>query len=432
MGWYSMARYTVLPLSSEVLGFAEVISPRGEPADFEEQSSEPSLFQTQRMTRVSTPWAVCLTRAEQLADCRLGNGIIFDPACGSGSQLFAYCEELNRPGLGIELDADSAVLSAANGQVISESSEGDWAAKTFVLVGDGIDATSVLKEVDLSGRMIAALHVDPARPQDTQNHALDEMEPPIAKLLQKWADHLVIGSQGPAIIIDLSPRLLPEQQAEVEAILHELWPDSPTTWEWVSTGRGRIDRLTIWFGTAAVARIPARMLRLLPDGSVISFAGPRTEVKQDLSIIPKKGDWLTIVDSALLSSGLQGQWIREALPPEASRSWVRISGRRPMLLSSEPLDMSKSLVKAFVSSSGEVMSRLKVEPTVENISPILVSANFAYLSTLTLRCKMNPSAHPKLQSLIDDGLKGNSRGKRGFLADIDISEDSAWFVCREP
>ncbi|MDP7312463.1 MAG: hypothetical protein QF831_03395 [Candidatus Thalassarchaeaceae archaeon] len=45
---------------------------------------------------------------------------------------------------------------------------------------------------------------------------------------------------------------------------------------------------------------------------------------------------------------------------------------------------------------------------------------------------MNPSAHPKLQSLIDDGLKGNSRGKRGFLADIDISEDSAWFVCREP
>jgi len=151
-----------------------------------------------------------------------------------------------------------------------------------------------------------------------------------------------------------------------------------------------------------------------------------------LSIIPKKGDWLTIVDSALLSSGLQGQWIREALPPEASRSWVRISGRRPMLLSSEPLDMSKSLVKAFVSSSGEVMSRLKVEPTVENISPILVSANFAYLSTLTLRCKMNPSAHPKLQSLIDDGLKGNSRGKRGFLADIDISEDSAWFVCREP
>jgi hypothetical protein len=427
-----MARHTVLPLSSDVLGFAEVISSRDEQAESNEQSSEPALFQTERMARLSTPWAVCLTRAEQLADCRLGKGVILDPACGSGSQLFAYCDELNRPGMGIELDADSAVLSAANGQVISELSEGDWAAKTFVLVGDGTDASSALKEVDLAGRTIAALHVDPARPQDTKNHALDDMEPPIAKLLQKWSDYLVIGSQGPAIIIDLSPRLLSEQQAEVEAILRELWPSSPTTWEWVSTGRGRIDRLTIWFGAAAVAGTPARMLRLLPDGSVISFAGSRTEAKQDLSMTPKKRDWLTIVDSALLSSGLQRQWIREALPAEASHSWVRISGRRPMLLSSEPLDMSKSLVKAFVSSTGEVMSRLKVEPTIENISPILVSANFAYLSTLTLRCKMNPSIQPKLQSLLDNGLKDHSRGKQGFLADVDTLEGSAWFVCREP
>jgi len=427
-----MGRHTVLPLSSEVLGFAEIISSRAELTESNERSSKPALFQTDMMNRLSTPWPVCLTRAEQLADCRLGKGVILDPACGSGSQLFAYCEELNRPGLGIELDSDSAVISAANGQVISESSVGDWADKTFILVGDGTDASSILKELDLAGRTIAALHVDPARPQDAQNHALDEMQPPIAKLLQKWSDYLVIGSQGPAIIIDLSPRLLPEQQAEVEAILHDLWPGSPTTWEWVSTGRGRIDRLTIWFGTAAVAGTPARMLRLLPDGSVISFAGPRTKVKKDMSTVPQKGDWLTIVDTALLSSGLQSQWIREALPVEASYSWVRISGRRPMLLSSESLDMSKSLVKAFVSSTGEVMSRLKVDPAVENISPILVSANFAYLSSLTLRCKISPSIQPKLQSLLDNGLKDHSRGKSGFLADVDTSEGSAWFVCREP
>ena len=121
-----MARHTVLPLSSDVLGFAEVISSRDEQVESNEKSSEPALFQTERMSRLSTPWAVCLTRAEQLADCRLGKGVILDPACGSGSQLFAYCDELNRPGLGIELDADSAVLSAANGQVISELSEGAW------------------------------------------------------------------------------------------------------------------------------------------------------------------------------------------------------------------------------------------------------------------------------------------------------------------
>ncbi|MBO58505.1 MAG: hypothetical protein CMA77_05875 [Euryarchaeota archaeon] len=427
-----MARHTVIPLSSDVIGFAEIISSRSNPIDSDEQAPDPVLFQTDRMQRLSTPWPVSLTRAEQLADCRIGKGIILDPACGSGSQLFAYCQELNRPGLGIELDEDAAVLSAANGRVISQLSNGDWAPETFVLVGDGTEASAALDELGLSGQVIAALHVDPARPQDAQNHALNEMEPPIGELLQKWEKHLVIGNQGPAIIIDLSPRLLPEQQAEVEKLLNNLWPSSPITWEWVSTGRGRIDRLTIWFGSAAVAGTPARMLRLLPDGSVISFAGSRSKVKQDRAAYPKSGDWLTIVDSALLSSGLQGQWVREALPAESSRSWVRIDGRRPMLLSSEPLDMNKSLVKAFVSSTGEVISRLKVEPTLDNLSPILVSANYAYLSRLTLRCKMNPATQPKLQAQLDSGLKDYPRGKQGFLADVETKEGNAWFICREP
>ncbi len=85
-----MGRHTVLPLSSEVLGFAEIISSRAELTESNERSSEPALFQTDMMNRLSTPWPVCLTRAEQLADCRLGKGVILDPACGSGSQLFAY------------------------------------------------------------------------------------------------------------------------------------------------------------------------------------------------------------------------------------------------------------------------------------------------------------------------------------------------------
>ena len=204
------------------------------------------------------------------------------------------------------------------------------------------------------------------------------------------------------------------------------------TWEWVSTGRGRIDRLTIWFGSAAVIGFPARMLRLLPDSSVVSIAGTPVIAEKNTVQIPKEGDWLTIVDSALLSSGLQRQWIREALPPEASYSWVRVSGRRPMLLSSMPLMIDKSVVRAFISSTGEVMSRLKVEPTIENISPIIVSCNYAYLSRLTLRCKINPSIQPQLQSKLDVGLKEHSRGKDGFLVDVETSNEISLFICREP
>ena len=426
-----MSKHTALPLNSDVLGFAEIISPRGIEIESSDEIQQ-NLFQTEKMRRLSTPWSVCLTRAEILSDCKVGKGIIVDPACGSGSQLFAYCKELNRPGLGIELDADSAVLSAANGYLISQTLDSDWANYSLVLVGDGNASVSALKEMELTGRSVAVLHVDPARPQDAQKHALNEMQPSINELLDNWADNLVIGSQGPAIIIDLSPRLLPEQQTEVEQILLQHWPKSPMTWEWVSTGRGRIDRLTIWFGSAAVIGFPARMLRLLPDSSVVSIAGTPVIAEKNTVQIPKEGDWLTIVDSALLSSGLQRQWIREALPPEASYSWVRVSGRRPMLLSSMPLMIDKSVVRAFISSTGEVMSRLKVEPTIENISPIIVSCNYAYLSRLTLRCKINPSIQPQLQSKLDVGLKEHSRGKDGFLVDVETSNEIAWFICREP
>lgn len=448
-----MASHTVLPLSSDTLGFAEVIAPRDENGD---ENGSPNFFQTGRMKRLSTPWPVCLTRAEQLADCRLGKGVIIDPACGSGAQLFAYCEAIEKVGIGIELDADSAVLAAANGALLGmgeppssknnhliedgfvegnnpnpQKSE-NWMDESSVLVGDGMAATSALKSVGLSGRCVAALHVDPARPSDAQNHSLDEMQPPIGKLLDNWAAHMVIGSQGPAFIIDLSPRLLPTQQKEVESLLRSHWPSSPITWEWVSTGRGRIDRLTIWFGAAAVQATPARMLRLLADGTVVSFSGPRTSVSLEAKSDPQKGNHLTIVDAALLSSGLQGQWLREALPADAEHSWVKIDGRRPLLLSNAPVDVSKSLVRAFVATTGEITSKLKVQPTVENLSPILVSANAAYLSRLTLRCKMNPSDQPKLQAQLDRGLQGHARGKEGFLIDVDAVSGHNWYICRSP
>jgi hypothetical protein len=93
--------------------------------------------------------------------------------------------------------------------------------------------------------------------------------------------------------------------------------------------------------------------------------------------------------------------------------------------------MGKSIVNAFVSCSGQVTSRLKVEPAIVNLSPILVSANMAYLSRLTLRCKIDPHEQPKLQALLDHGLKDHSRGKAGFLADVETEHGVAWFICRE-
>lgn len=427
---------TALQLSADHFGIAEVVAPLIEHSLEGEEglsaAAPPMLHQTPQMKRLSTPWAICLTRAEQLAQCRLADGIVLDPACGSGMQLYAYCARLGRPGLGIELDSDAALLAAANGKRVWDAHGGDWGAKTQVVLGDGTDAAAAIAAAGLSERPVAVLHVDPARPQDAQRHSLDEMQPPLSELVGSWADHLAEGPVGPAIIIDLSPRLSDAQREEVGEILRARWQDSPITWEWVSKGQGRIDRLTVWFGGAADARSPARMLRLLTDGSVVRFAGEPNTATIDISSTPQPGQWLTIVDSALLSSGLQQQWLRKAISHRSPSWWLRTDGRRPLLLTDIPLRMDDPKVSSFVSTTGEIMSQAKLPPNEAGVESILVSARSAYLARMTLRCSLSPGLQPILQQALDKGLKIHPRGKQGFLIDAETPDGQGWFICREP
>ena len=68
---------TALQLSADHFDIAEVVAPL--PDDSVAGASEltaatpPRLHQTAEMKRLSTPWAVCLTRAEQLAFTQSGD-----------------------------------------------------------------------------------------------------------------------------------------------------------------------------------------------------------------------------------------------------------------------------------------------------------------------------------------------------------------------
>ena len=141
-------------------------------------------------------------------------GVILDAAAGSGLQLIAYGKELERPVLGIEKDGNIAVLCAANMYINSKEDE---LQRTMdrVVIGDGSDSEGAITEYWNSLRQagtrahppIAMLHLDPARPTDAQNHDIDEMEPSVASILEGWSDQLQSGPNGPAVLLDLSPRL---------------------------------------------------------------------------------------------------------------------------------------------------------------------------------------------------------------------------------
>ena len=224
------------------------------------RKGEPAFHMTEDVRRLSTPWSVAQVRATQIEAAELPAGVILDAAAGSGVQLVALTAGLKRPGLAIELDPNIGLLCAANMHSAGES--GDLQrSMDRVLVGDGTDAENAIiaywNSLRESGTRahppIGMLHLDPARPRDAQRHEIDEMQPAIGPLMKAWSKHLEIGPRGPAVLLDLSPRLNEDQRALVDATIETTFPGITRTWEYLSQGGGRIDRLSVWIGSLSVS-----------------------------------------------------------------------------------------------------------------------------------------------------------------------------------
>ncbi len=252
------------------------------------RKGEPSLHMTDDMRRLSTPWSISMVRAKQIEAFDLPAGIILDAAAGSGAQLIALANELKRPSLGIELDGNIAVLCAANMHLAS-SAEDTQKTLNRVIIGDSCDAegaittywNSLMKSGIRAHPPIAMLHLDPARPRDAQNHHVDEMEPSLMSVLKSWNEYLQTGPRGPAILLDLSPRLGEEQQDMIEAIVETIFPGVPRTWEWLSQGGGRVDRLSLWIG-AISSKEERRCIRMGTKKIIAKIEGRKSYSKIEI------------------------------------------------------------------------------------------------------------------------------------------------------
>ena len=406
----SSIRPAVMIADEAACAFAESSAPA------RAESGGPALHATDEMRRLATPWAVASARAGLIEGSTLPPGVLLDPACGSATQLAALCSELGRGGIGVELSGAIAPLAAVNLARAAAWAEADWGAASRVLWGDGIEATAILaahRESLGASPPIALLHIDPARPADAQRHTLDEMQPRLDLLLRAWAPHL---AANPALILDLSPRLSAGQRSEVASIVSELWPEAATTWQWMTQGRGRIDRLSLWVGPIAD---PAgnRLLRLSKQGDLSVLSGQPSEAMVALDLAPSSGQTLSLVDPSLIASGLAEAW-RERASPEGESGWLELDGRRPVFLSENPL-VEDEVVAGFVQVSGQILS-VVTEVSLEAVDTLCENAHAAGLSSLKLRCRIAPAIQPRFQSAVDRGmarLSEEGESVSGFLAE---------------
>ncbi len=357
---------------------------------------------------LATPWQVAVERAKLVRKCSLPKGIILDPACGSGIQLAAYCAMMGREGIGIELDESTA--HAANSNLLRVSNHGyDSAlADSRIRIGDGTITDPTLK--------VAMLHLDPARPRNSRTHGIDEMNPKLGEIFSAWKGQLIEGDMGPAILLDLSPRLTNEQRLEVESIVETFWPGIGKTWAWTSRGRGRIDRLSLWLGQLSSIQNENRFVRIPPElknkpvvvqGETLPISAHRRP--------PRKGEHVSILDAALVESGLATVFLNQTLP-EQEITWSVATGRRPQIHHPSSFSFEDKNQSLLVQATGRIVKLVHCELTEETI-PRLVDAAIEYgFGKLTLRVSLDPELQPRLQGSIDRQLTARGGSHTGFVA----------------
>jgi hypothetical protein len=378
---------------------------------------------------LATPWQVALERALLMDGDRLPVGPVLDPACGSGVQLAALAVALGRPALGVEMDRSRALASAHNlARVAAWYGEEDeaWFRESRVVVGDGTEAAVVLAA---SGHTsVGVLQLDPARPRNSRTHDLEEMAPSPKAIMAAWVPHLAHGPEGPALLLDLSPRLVHEQRLGMEAIVDAHLPGCPRTWVWGSRGGGRVDRLSLWLGGCATANVARRFLRYPPDGGVpLLFEGGRAvSLGEDLPEAtrrpPVRGEHVTLIDAALLSSGLAESWLRHHLGAEVNLHWGAVDGRRPRVHHAGPLALSEDEV-GLVQATGRLVAVVQKAPSEATVDDLVALALEHDVARLTLRCSLPDDLQPRLQGSLDRQLQRRHGRRQAFLCEAGLGPD---------
>jgi hypothetical protein len=377
---------------------------------------------------LATPWQVAITRAILLNEHKLPEGYLLDCACGSGIQIAAYSTIIKRPVIGIELNPQRAKASAVNLTTVF-TERGDSSVKnlrsSLFIIGDGRDGKAAIDKIKKSNNLddvkIGLLHLDPARPRNSRSHSLDEMKPRLDEVFLGWKEYLSESENGPAILLDLSPRLSYQQRLEVEQIVEDTWPLINKTWTWISRGKGRVDRLALWLGSIAKKDTPRRFIRVSPDLKNQPFifeGGIQLSEGEDVPIsstrMPKRGEYITVLDSALVECGLAQYWL-ESLKPNPLCHWVESTGRRPQIHHEAKLPSIPKGSEFLIQASGRIVEIFHQDLNLETVDQFVEKILTHDIKRVTIRSSLNPEHQPKIQGSFDRQLSRRHGKRDAFL-----------------
>ena len=140
------------------------------------------------------------------------------------------------------------------------------------------------------------------------------------------------------------------------------------------------------------------------------------------------GNYLTIVDPSLVASGLTKSWRENAVNNIGSSAWLKLTGRRPIFISNDAISNQENVID-FVQVSGKIVG-FASDVSLDSLKMLAECANEAGLTSLKLRCQIDPDLQPTLQSAIDQEMKilsSDLTACPGFLTEA----GEGYVICRQ-
>jgi hypothetical protein len=140
----------------------------------------------------------------------------------------------------------------------------------------------------------------------------------------------------------------------------------------------------------------------------------------------QKGNYASIIDSALVESGLADDWL-ETLSFGTDYAWAEAKGRRPVIYHSQPIVNNPSEVGNLVVTTGRIIDLINFDLTIETVDNFVEICLKHDINKVTIRAGLDPDIQPKIQGSLDRQLARRHGSRKAFL--LRNSNEENYLLC---
>ena len=161
--------------------------------------------------------------------------------------------------------------------------------------------------------------------------------------------------------------------------------------------------------------ISRRFVRIPPDfkDKPLIVEGDFEEISEHRRP-PRKGEHVSILDAALVESGLALHFLRDLIPGQEI-TWSIIDGRRPQIHHSEPINFENKQERMLVQATGRIKKLVHSELSLDTISHLVDASREYGFGKLTLRVALEPQLYNRR---FREVLTGNFLPREGRMLDL--------------